>query len=492
MFFEIFKNNFSGLTDLLDQFHEGVLIVDNQGIIKFVNNKYAEFLGIDRKRIIGVPMEKIFPGTRVYHVLRGGEDELNQIYRFEDGREVIAHRILLKTDGKIIGVLLQIWYKEISDLRKLAAKLGILEAKVKHAERELDKYVSTSQYTFDNIIADDECLIEAKNLALRGAKSFSSMFLLEGESGTGKELFAHAIHHASPRKSGPFIRINCAAIPYQLLESELFGYEKGAFTDAETKGKPGKFELAHEGTIFLDEIGEMPLSMQPKILRVLEDREVTRLGATKPKKFVFACIAATNNNLEKMVQEKRFRLDLYHRLNIVHIDIPPLRNLPKTLPFLCQEIITKKCRELGQESISISQEVLDLFREYNWPGNVRELNNVVESAINMCDGRMIQITDLPKRMVSSFQTGAGSVMDTAFNRSKLTEFVMQMEKEKIQKVLIQTNYNISEAANQLGIHRTWLYNKIRKYALIIPRYQEFRKSAQNRKRKVGGIDRSSD
>lgn len=490
MFFEIFKKNFSGLANLLDQFHEGILVVDNQGIIQFINRDYSKFLGIDRKGVIGLALEKIIPTTRIYHVLQSGEAELNQKFRFEDGREVIAHRLPLKIGEKVVGVLIQVWFKEISDLRKLAAKVGILEAKVRHVEREIDKYVSISEYTFDDIIAQDECLIEAKNLALKGAKSFSSMFLIEGESGTGKELFAHAIHHASPRSSGPFMRLNCAAIPNELLESELFGYEKGAFTGAEMKGKPGKFELAHKGTIFLDEIGEMPLPMQSKILRVLDDREVTRLGATQGKKLDFACIAATNRNLEKMVQEKKFRLDLYHRINIVHIDIPPLRALPQTMLLLCQNFISKKGSEVAQQPISISQEVLDLFHKYDWPGNVRELSNVIESAINMCDGRRIQISDLPKRVASFSGTGEIPIREAASNPSKLKDLLMNMEKQEIQKVLIQTNYNISEAAKHLAIHRTWLYQKIGKYALVIPRYQEFRKSGLGERRKVRGAAKS--
>ncbi len=453
------------IKNLLDHFHEGILIVDKDGIIQFLNREYSDFLGVDRDEVVGKPVQEIIPSTRLYNVLFTGQPEINMRHKYNDGREVIAHRIPIKMEGKLVGVLAQVVFKDISDLEEMAIKVGILEAKVKYTERELDHYIRSSRYTFDDIVGEEDCLIEAKNLALKGAQS-SSMFLLEGESGTGKELFAHAIHHASPRKHGPFIRLNCAAIPSELLEAELFGYERGAFTGAEAKGKPGKFELAHTGTIYLDEIEEMPVSMQSKLLRVLDDREITRLGGTKVKNLDFACIASTNRKLEQMIKEKQFRLDLFYRLNIIHIFTPPLREMKKSIPLLCDYFLKKKVKETGHKIPLISPEVADFFYEYDWPGNIRELNNILESAMNTGDGEVIRISDLPKRVISlSSKIPIGKINSTA----NLYNAVNSLEKEKINETLAFTNYNISKAARQLGIHRTWLYQKIRKHNLSLPK-----------------------
>ena len=450
---------------LLDHFHEGVLIVNHEGKILFLNKEYSDFLGVNRDEVVGKPIEEIIPSTRVYQVLKTGQPEINVRHRYGNGREAFAHRIPLKIDGKLVGVLAQVIFKDISEMKDMAIKLGILEAKVKYTERELDHYISSSRYTFDDIIGEDDLLLEAKNLALRGAQS-SSIFLLEGESGTGKELFAHAIHHVSPRKHGPFIRLNCAAIPSELLEAELFGYEGGAFTGAEVKGKPGKFELAHTGTIFLDEIGEMPIPMQSKLLRVLDDREVTRLGGTKVKKLDFACIAATNKKLEYMIKEKKFRLDLFYRLNIIHIVTPPLREMRSSIPLLCDHFLKKRAKETGGKAPLIDSKVNAYFHEYDWPGNVRELNNILESAMSLCDSEVIRISDLPKRVIALF---FNNPIDKINLSAKLYDEVKNMEKEKIQAVLSFTNCNISRAARQLGIHRTWLYQKIKRYGIMVPK-----------------------
>ncbi len=239
-------------------------------------------------------------------------------------------------------------------------------------------------------------MVELKKLALK-ASQINAPVLIMGESGTGKELFAHAIHYASERRLYPFIRLNCSAIPKDLLESELFGYEAGAFTGAGAKGKPGKFELAHQGSIFLDEISDLPLEMQPKLLRVLEEKEMERLGGTRMTRSDFRLIAATHAKLESLVEQGAFRKDLYYRLNVLPLQIPPLRQRKEDIPLISEHLIRKFQREEGTKMVLISPEVLEILQNYYWPGNVRELANILERILYTIDGDTI----LPRHLPSS-------------------------------------------------------------------------------------------
>ncbi|MFE7280356.1 sigma-54 interaction domain-containing protein [Heyndrickxia sporothermodurans] len=223
----------------------------------------------------------------------------------------------------------------------------------------------------------------------------NSAVLLTGESGTGKELFAHAIHQNSSREQFPFVRINCASIPEHLLESELFGYDEGAFTGAKKGGKRGKFELANFGTIFLDEIGDMPLSMQSKLLRVLQEGEVERVGGQKPKTIDVRIIAATHRNLEKMIEEGTFRQDLYYRLNVIKLEIPPLRERKEDIPYIATYLLNKLEKKFHRHGINLTNRVISKLQQHNWPGNIRELENVLERAVNVLEGNTIDIVHLP-------------------------------------------------------------------------------------------------
>ena len=296
-----------------------------------------------------------------------------------------------------------------------------------------------------------------KDEALR-ATANSFPVLISGESGTGKELFAQSIHHSSARKVHPFVRINCTAIPKNLLESELFGYDKGAFTGARAGGKPGKFELAHRGSIFLDEIGDMPLEMQPKLLRVLEEKEFERVGGTKLIKSDFRLIAATNQNLEDMVKEGSFRSDLYYRLNVIPLNIPPLKNRPEDISLLTEKLLKRLAAEADvYEDIKLSKKAQKMLKEYHWPGNVRELSNVLERTLSRLDGRSIDVDDLPFYIVQTNENNkpvpAGS----------LKSVQKDVEKRTIEKTLANCGYNKAQAARKLGIHRTLLYKKLKKY-----------------------------
>jgi len=275
--------------------------------------------------------------------------------------------------------------------------------------------------------------------------------LIVGESGTGKELFAHAIHKLSRRKDGPLIKVNCSALPETLLESELFGYVKGAFTDAK-KDKPGRFKLAEGGTIFLDEIGDVSVAVQVKLLRVIEQKEFEPLGATYTEKVDVRIIAATNRDLEEMVKDGRFREDLYYRLNVMKVELPPLRERRDDIPLLVEHFIQKYNKKMGKEIEGVSEEAMRLLLNHTYPGNVRELENILEHAFILCKGRII----LPEHLPHYLHAKAPSLPAASLR---------EWEREMIKEALRRSGGNITSAARELGIHRTTLWRKMKKYHL---------------------------
>ena len=292
--------------------------------------------------------------------------------------------------------------------------------------------------------------------------------LIIGESGTGKELFAQAIHLASPRRNGPFVRVNCAGIPENLVESELFGYEPGSFTSAEKSGKPGKFELAHNGTIFLDEVGDMPLQMQAKILRVIQESEIERVGGTVTYQVDVRILTATNRDLWKLVEQGRFREDLLHRLDVANIHIPPLREHKNDIPLLVAHVIPVLRNSTNSEVSSVSPEVLEHLRAYDWPGNVRELYNVLEGAMNFKTGRNINVEDLPIRIRKESARNQNPQLIRAVRGRFVSDDQEDSEKKMIIRALRMKNGNKRQTASYLKMSRSTLYSKIKKYEIDHP------------------------
>jgi len=443
---------------VLDNIYNGVMITDVEGRIIFFSKTYGKFLGIDPQQVIGKHCLEVVENSRMDVVAKTGIAEINQAHRIMD-QDMVVQRIPIKKNGQVIAVFGQVMFKDVRDVHTLARKLNVLESKIELYEKELET-LRSSKYTIDNIVGKSEGIVEVKNAALRAAMTNASVLLM-GESGTGKELFAHAIHHASERRPYPFIRLNCAAIPKDLLEAELFGYEAGAFTGAGSKGKPGKFELAHRGSIFLDEISDLPLEMQPKLLRVLEEKEMERIGGNRLTRSDFRLIAATHENLEKYVEQGKFRKDLFYRLNVIPIQIPPLRERKEDIAPITEHLIQQLNKELGTHVLEIAPEVLQVFQNYYWPGNVRELANIVERILYTIDGDTIKIDHLP----IFFQSMEGR--SSKIQVTKLKRLKDDMEKEMLLHAMHLTKNNKNKAAKILGIHRTALYKKMKKFDIPI-------------------------
>ncbi len=331
----------------------------------------------------------------------------------------------------------------------------------KEAIKNYNKINKDYKITLDNIIGNSDIIIHTKQKSLIASKS-SSTVLIEGESGTGKELFARAIHNHSNRTDYPFVTVNCAAIPDNLLESELFGYEEGAFTGARKGGKLGKFEVAHKGTIFLDEIGDMSLHLQGKLLRVLQERELDKIGGKSNISIDVRVIAATNRNLERMVQEGHFREDLYYRLNVIPITLPSLRDRKEDIPFLIDYMIKEYSQKLDKDVIGIDEDVKSALVDYSWPGNVRELQNIIEYSINMSSSRTLTLDIIPNNIKVQYY-------DDVKDKKEEIRTLEDLEKEAIQKAMNKfKNYKKDKEliANALGISRATLYRKLEKYNLI--------------------------
>ena len=443
---------------ILESIYNGIMITDAEGYITHFNRPYGQFLGLDPEEQIGRHCTEVIENTRMHIVAQTGKAEINQT-QWIKGQNMVVQRIPIWQDGKVIAVFGQVMFKDIKDVTKLANKLSLLESKVKLYEEELITLRST-RYTFDSIIGTSQAIAILKKEALNAATNQFPV-LITGDSGTGKELFAQAIHHASPRKLYPFVRINCSAIPKDLLESELFGYDKGAFTGAKTEGKPGKFEIANHGTVFLDEIGDLPLEMQPKLLRVVEEKELERVGGTRVIRSDFRVIAATNQNLEKMLSDGRFRKDLFYRLNVMPLNIPPLRERRNDIIPLARHFVQQMAQEAALPEINMGPEAKKALMRHDWPGNVRELLNVLERTLSSIETDTVRLVDLP------FYLHRTQKKPTQKNQTSIREVQARAEKEAIHYALKEANHNKVRAAKILGIHRTLLYKKMKKYNISL-------------------------
>lgn len=445
------------LETVVENPHEGLVVVDEHCHVVMMNKFYLDVVKRSLAEVIGKHILEITPGSLLPETVQTGIPQFAELWKVRD-REFIMTRVPIKNNGKIIGAIGKTVFKDMEIAKVFAKKLIQLENDLEYYKEEFRK-IHVSECTFDDIIGISESLVKTKKHANRAAQS-SSTVLITGESGTGKEVFANAIHNAGPRRNGPFIKINCAAIPEQLLESEFFGYSEGAFTGARKGGKPGKFELANKGTIFLDEIGDMSLSVQAKLLRVIQDREVERVGGTQPINVDVRIIAAANQDLQQLVKEQKFRLDLFYRINVITLELPPLRERSKDIVPLARHLIAKLNKELGTRIKGITPEAMEILKSYHWPGNVRELGNVLERIINYCTDDYIDLEHLPAHLM--IVTDLRSYQD---GFSTLKQGLIEAEKKMILDALSVAKGNKMQAARALGIHRSVLYRKLAQYNL---------------------------
>lgn len=433
---------------------ELIVVVNQNGYIENMSQAYGDFLGIQVQNAVGRHVTEVIENTRMDIVVKTGVPETGETQDIH-GEKMIATRIPIRKNGMVIGAYGRVLVRNTRELHMLHDKLSSIEMELNMYKRTFEK-INTAKYTVDDIIGECSIMQDLKDSVRKVAKTNSNVLIM-GESGTGKELFAHSIHAGSMRRKAPFVCVNCGSIPEQLIESELFGYEEGAFTGARKGGKIGLFPAAHGGTIFLDEIGELPLSMQVRLLRVLQDREIQRVGSNVREKVNVRVVAATNRNLYQMVKKGEFRSDLYYRLNVVTLHLPLLRERKEDLPLLIQMILSKISKKESLGAIEISREAMDHLLRYDWPGNVRELENVLERAINFTDaGEKIKAKNLPERITGSM------VSQTMM---PLKELMENTEKDAIKDALLRCRNCKAKAANELGISRTTLYEKMMKYEI---------------------------
>lgn len=436
----------------LNSLGEYIVMVDTNGIITMMTDGYKEFLGCDKAE--GRHVTEIIPNTRLHLIAKEGINEIGDIHEMK-GHKMISMRVPIVVNGELQGAIGRVMFKDIDNFKILSSKISNLEQELEFYKNGI-KDENKAKHTFDKLIGADKSFMEIVNFAERIAKGDSSI-LITGKSGTGKELLAEAIHNSSRRARKPFVKINCGAIPLELFESEMFGYEEGAFTGAKKTGKKGKFELADEGTILLDEIGDMPLFMQVKLLRVLQEREIVRVGSNDVKKIDVRIIAATNKDLQTLTREGKFREDLYYRLNVMQINIPSLKDRIEDIGVLAEYLRVKLCNKYGVYSEGISKEAIKYLKSYDWPGNVRELENVIERAINLLNAELEILPEhLPNKILQCSN-------ENIINKGKqLKQVTDDLEKDLILKVLYENKGNKNEAAKKLGISRQGLYKKIKR------------------------------
>ena len=443
---------------LIENPHTGYLAVNKDGIVTLINKTMADALNLKTSEVIGKYIRDVIPNSKLPEILATGRTDRTDIWSISPGHDILVNRMPILKDGQIIGAIVHSVIMDMAEVKDLIQRLQDTQQEL-NIYKDVVSSIYRAKWNFDHLIGQSYDFLNIVAMAKQFSQT-SSTLLITGESGTGKELFAQAIHNASPRSSGPFIRINCAALPENLLESELFGYSEGAFTGAKKGGKPGKFELANGGTIFLDEIGDMPMSMQTKMLTVLQERVIERVGGTTPIQINARVIAATNKDLEEMVRNQKFRDDLYYRLNVVQLKLPPLRRRMDDLPLLTADLINRLNIRLGTSVQRISDEAMQLLNKYSWPGNIRELENILERAINLAQMNsriIIEPADIPSLY--------DSTPEFPVEFKSMPERIDDLEKHLIIQALENAQGNKTQAAQLLGIHSSALYRKITKYDL---------------------------
>ncbi|MBM4761845.1 sigma 54-interacting transcriptional regulator [Bacillus sp. B15-48] len=445
------------LQTVIENSYDGLVMVNEKGNITFLSPSLVELFDLTKTAVEDVPIDKIFPHFELTKVFKTGIADISDFMEVK-GINYIVHRIPVYQEDQMIGAIGKIVYRQLHEVRE---RFRSYEKLNKESDMQI-KHSETSRFSFDEILSNNPQMEKLFRSGMKAGKGKTTI-LVRGESGTGKELFAHAIHSASNRKHGPFITVNCAAIPEHLLESEFFGYDEGAFTGAKQKGKIGKFEMANGGTLFLDEVGDMSLQLQAKLLRVLQEREFYRVGGTNRISVDVRIITATHQKLEEMVEVGTFREDLFYRLNVISIEIPPLRKRKEDILLLSHAFISELNKQNGTSIVGWDPLVEKVLLEYEWPGNVRELRNVFERAMVFAENGIIQLEDLPETLLKKTEM---NVFIEEENESDEKTLLEKAEEMAIKVALQRSEGNKSKACKLLGISRSVLYDKLKKYQEI--------------------------
>ena len=442
----------------LEQASAGAIAVDADGRIDWINPSYAQLIGDSPERLVGRPIRDVIPNTRLPETIRTGQAKLLDIMEFLD-QQLVVTRLPVVDGGEVIGGLAFVVYDDLQPLAPLMGKYRRLQEDLAAARRALAR--RSARYSLSDFVGASPAALEVKRRA-RLAAGRETPVLLLGETGTGKEILAQAIHSASGRANRPFVGVNLAAVPESLLEAEFFGVAPGAYTGAGERAREGKFQLAHGGTLFLDEIGDMPLEMQAKLLRVLEEQEVEPLGSNTVHSVDVRIIAATSRDMDAMLRDGSFRSDLYYRLNVLEIRVPPLRERLQDLGLLCETLLEEIALG-GELHAELTSEGLAVLHQYDWPGNIRELRNSLAQALTLNEGKQaLSAEDMAAVLPLQTASTARPNLDerAAAPVRPLAETVAAAELAAIEGALRATGGNRSQAARMLGISRSVLYEKL--------------------------------
>ncbi|QAU32700.1 sigma 54-interacting transcriptional regulator [Janthinobacterium sp. 17J80-10] len=456
------------LIDFFEKYSFGSMAVDSDARIAWIHEKYASFLGLKNPQAaLGRPVEEVIPNSRMREVVETGRPIMLDIFPVQKQSLVVMRLPIKNEEGEVTGALAVALYEDIDRLKPLVSRFSELQAALEKTKTELAQLRRT-RYSITNFVGTSSAALELKTRARRAAQLDTTVLLL-GETGTGKEMLAQGIHAVSVRSAKPFVGINIAAIPETLLEAEIFGVAPGAYTGADRRGRDGKFKLADGGTLFLDEVGDMPMQVQAKLLRVLQEQEIEPLGTNKVTKVDVRVIAATSRNLVGLMEAGRFRSDLYYRLNVLPIVIPPLRERIGDIDALCEHLCEQIASRTGLPQRELSASARALLASHDWPGNVRELRNALEQAGMLSENRILSAEDfvgiLPQgrklRSVALPPAEPGPVQAG----QTLADAVNDVERRLILATLEQTRGNKALAARKLGISRGKLYQKILQFNL---------------------------
>ncbi|MDR2488817.1 MAG: sigma 54-interacting transcriptional regulator [Desulfovibrio sp.] len=446
---------------ILNSLTTGIYVCDSDYIVRFMNEAYAAYLGLPREEIIGRPITDFIPDTRAPFVTSTGRAEMGSLRTFKSpkgDRVIVVNRLPFKDGEQVIGMLSQTVFGSLEELELVNKRVEELNKKVASYARRIKSALSP-RYSLQSIQGESRAIRQFKERLTRYARTELPVLIL-GPTGTGKELAAGALHCEGPRREGPFVSINCAAVPNELFESELFGYAPGAFSGAHKDGKVGQIELADRGTLFLDEIGDTPLAIQAKLLRVIEERTLYRVGSTQPRTVDFRLTTATNRDLEAMIAAGSFREDLYYRISPCILQLPPLNARKEDIPLLIRHIL----QHMGRENVRITDSAMKTLSLYCWPGNVRELRNVISGTLSLCRDNTIDMGDLPPKILSNFGV-CSTDASLASPPASLPLMLANNELRLIILTLQENNWHVTRAAGILGIARATLYEKLKKHGI---------------------------